>query len=146
MNCFTCERNLSAYVDDELSPETRLEVEAHLAECEKCRQDYETHVVAWEAAGRLRPEAAPGDLWREIESELANSGSSTTTDDLALIVRGLAEEVRDLKRSVELLRQDVASVRPAAETEGGPERDEVRENIYLWTGPGREARRQRGTA
>ena len=139
MNCFSCERNLSAYIDDELTQEARLELEAHLDACERCRKEYEAHLAAWEAAGNVRVEAAPEGLWRAIESEIEQKGAATTTEDLALIVRGLAEEVRDLKRAVESLRQDMEAFRPLETEEEVPERERLRQRLYLWTGPGRQS-------
>lgn len=111
MTCFTCERNLSAYIDDGLTADTRLEVEAHLEACERCRRDYETHLATWEAAGLLRAGDTPDGLWERIESELRKQRPATTMEDLTLIVRGLTSEVRDLRQAVEDLRQDIASAR-----------------------------------
>ena len=138
MNCFTCERNLSAYIDDELTQEMRLEIEAHLAACETCCKDYETHLTAWEAAGRLRAEAAPEGLWRAVESEIQQKSSGATTEDLALIVRGLAGEVRDLRQAVESLRQDLESDL-SEEREGDRERRFQRLRVWSET-PQRSAR------
>jgi hypothetical protein len=107
MNCFSCEKNLSAYIDDELTAEVRRDVETHLDTCDTCRKEYESHMAAWETAGNLRPESAPESLWRTIETELETRGASTTNEDLALLVRGLAEEVRDIKQALEYLRQDM---------------------------------------
>lgn len=111
MTCFTCERNLSAYIDDELTPDTRLEVEAHLDACERCRRDYETHLAAWEAAGLLRSGSAPDNLWEKIDPELRKQRPATTMEDLTLTVRGLAGEVRDLRKAIEALRQELESIR-----------------------------------
>lgn len=123
MDCFDCERNISAYIDDELSREARIEVETHLGTCDACREKYETHLAAWEATQRLPPAAAPDGLWQAIESQIETKAAHTTTDDLALIVRGLAEEVRDLKHTVQMLRQDMEVVQrpePEEEREGIP--------------------------
>ncbi len=131
MNCFACERNLSAYIDDELSSEVRLEVEGHLEACERCRKDYETHLAAWEAAGDLRAEAAPEGLWQAIESELQQKGADTTLEDLALIVRGLAGEVRDLKQALESLRQDLEAG-PVEEQEASGSRTPLSPRLSLF--------------
>lgn len=37
MNCDECSELLDGYVDDELTPEQRATVDAHLADCEACR-------------------------------------------------------------------------------------------------------------
>ncbi|MFC1526702.1 anti-sigma factor family protein [Candidatus Latescibacterota bacterium] len=104
MNCFTCERNLSAYLDDELPMDERLEVEAHLDECEACRGEFELHQKAWEAAGTTATGAAPDGLWQGIERELQADESSTSLEEVALMVKGLASEIQDLRRTVDALR------------------------------------------
>jgi len=105
MNCFACERNLSAYLDDELPMDERLEIEAHLDECERCRAEFESHQGAWEAGSGVQVGAAPDGLWRGVEAELEAEGPSTTLDDLALMVKGLASEIQDLRRSVDVLNR-----------------------------------------
>lgn len=108
MNCFTCESNLSAYIDDEVTTDVRREIEAHLDTCEKCHTEYETLQASWELAGDMRTEAAPEGLWQAVESELQQKGhNNTTAEDLALMVRGLASDIRDLKQTVEGLRRDM---------------------------------------
>jgi len=131
MNCFACGNNLSAYVDDELTPEQRREVESHLDGCETCRAEYETHLAAWELAGDMRTEAAPDDLWKAVEAELHQQGLQTTPEDLALIVRGLAGEVRDLKHVIEGLRRNME----AREREEA-EQARARQGLGIWTDPG----------
>jgi len=131
MNCFACENSLSAYIDDELTPEQRREVELHLDGCEQCRAEYETHLAAWELAGDMRTEAAPEGLWNTIEAELQEQGRQATTEDLALIVRGLASEVRDLKHVVEDLRRSME----AREREEA-EQARARQGLGIWTDPG----------
>jgi hypothetical protein len=107
MTCFTCENNLSAYIDDELNTDVRREIETHLDTCEKCRSEYETHMATWENAGNMRTEAAPDDLWKTIETDLKQQTTHTSTEDLALMVRGLASDIRDLKQTVDQLRRDI---------------------------------------
>ena len=108
MNCATCERNLSAYIDDELTTEVRLEIEAHLDECERCRGELESHQAAWEAANMAQAGRAPDGLWDAIETELEQEVGTTNIEDLALMLRGLASEVQDLRRTVDGLRRDLA--------------------------------------
>ena len=70
MNCFTCEQNITAYIDDELVHDQQREVENHFAECERCRQDYDTQMTAWEMASSVETEETPSDLWSRIEAQL----------------------------------------------------------------------------
>ena len=135
MNCFGCERNLSSYLDDELSVEERLEIEAHLEDCEGCRAEFEAHQSAWEVAGGLQAGAAPDGLWRGVEANLEEEGSSGSLEDLALMIKGLASEIQDLRRSVDGLRRQVEQAEwgvEEREAEGyGRLPDEIR------VGPGR---------
>lgn len=61
---------LSEYLDDELSPAERREVDAHLPECVECTAAVSElrRVVA--RAGSLPPRAPASDLWPEIESRV----------------------------------------------------------------------------
>lgn len=104
MNCFQCERNLSAYLDDELPTDERLGVEGHLDGCETCRAEFESHQQAWEAAHQVAAEAAPDGLWQGIESQLHSEGPQAGLEDLTLMVKGLAADVQDLRRTVDGLR------------------------------------------
>ncbi len=122
MNCFTCERNLSAYLDDELPMDERLEVETHLDECEACRAEFELHQKAWEASGAAVAGAAPEGLWQGVERELEADESSTSLDEVALMVKGLASEIHDLRRTVDGLRRQLEQAEWA---ERGAEMDEA---------------------
>ena len=50
MNFSEFERHLSAYIDDELTAEMRLEMEAFMDADETARAEFENHLSAWEAA------------------------------------------------------------------------------------------------
>lgn len=132
MNCFTCERHLSAYIDDELPAPSCRELEAHLDDCPRCRAEFEAHQIAWEAAHQLRAEAAPDGLWEAISPHLEKPAESTRLEDLALMLRGLAAQVQDLQRSVDGLRQDMAE----AEAEAWPaDQAPVRQGIRVRVNP-----------
>ena len=120
MNCAACDRHLSAYIDDELTNDTRLEIEAHLDECERCRGEFESHQAAWEAAQLARPGRAPEGLWDAVVDGLEqDAGGATSLDDLALMLRGLAGEVQDLRREMGALRRalETGETAPAEERE-----------------------------
>ena len=145
MNCFTCERNLSAYLDDELPMDERLEVEAHLDECEACRGEFELHQKAWEAAGAAAAGAAPDGLWQGIERELEADESSTSLEQVALMVKGLASEIQDLRRTVDGMRRQLEQAEWAerASEAAEPEREygeiRVSRNPFRPPGQPREA-------
>ena len=42
MNCQDCEMLMAEALGDELTPEDKIRFEGHLAECERCRRDYES--------------------------------------------------------------------------------------------------------
>ena len=126
------ERNLSAYIDDELTPEARLEVEAFMDENEEARAEFESHQAAWEAAQMARSGAAPEGMWEAIEETLQPESGATDLEDLALMIRGLAGEVQDLRRTVADLRRDIEEAELAEEREADEGRDEdIRSGRYL---------------
>lgn len=119
MNCAACERHLSAYLDDELALETRLELEAHLDQCEVCHGELEQHQAAWEAAQTAATGSAPERLWSAVEEALDSPGAEATTlENLALMIRGLAGEMQDLRREVRALRRAQEERTAAGEAEG----------------------------
>lgn len=136
MNCFTCEQNLTAYIDDELGHDQRRDVEAHLAECERCRQEYESQMSAWEMASNVDTEAAPGDLWSRIEAQLPRRESGTSVEDLALIVKGLASEVRELRQTIEEMRDRNEAPPGYEEEQRVREQIRARPELSIWTEPG----------
>lgn len=108
MNWSEFERNLSAYIDDELTAEARLEMEAFIDDNEEARGELESHLAAWETAQSAQSGGAPDGLWEGIEAGLpVGSSEGTSLDDLALMIRGLAGEVQDLKREMQGLRREV---------------------------------------
>lgn len=130
MNCFSCERNLSAYLDDELPMDERIELEGHLDGCDVCRVEFETHQSAWEVAHRTTAEAAPDGLWEGIESQLQQDlQTNDGIQELTLMVKGLAAEVQDLRRTFDGLRRDLADANPsdpAADAYGREPIDDIR--------------------
>jgi anti-sigma factor RsiW len=128
MNCFACERHLSAYIDDELSLESRLELESHLGECPRCRAEFEAYLEVWEAAHQVQSGPVPETLWEGIAARLGQPDvGGVRLEDLALMLRGLAGQVQDLQRSVDEIRQDLFS---AAEPEPLRQGIRVRANPF----------------
>jgi hypothetical protein len=62
---------LSDYLDDELPPVERAEIEAHLAACRECATTVEELRAVVARAASLQPRPPAGDLWPGIEPRLA---------------------------------------------------------------------------
>jgi anti-sigma factor RsiW len=77
MDCDAQKKQLGPYLDDELRPEARHAVEAHLAACPACRTEYESlHsvAVAFNPRGSI---AVPQALWGSIEARLDRASVNT---------------------------------------------------------------------
>lgn len=70
MNCDRIERLLGVYVDDEVPPTVRDEIESHVSVCGNCRTELrEFQELAVALAGR-DPVSVPPDLWSAIQRRL----------------------------------------------------------------------------
>lgn len=76
---------LSLWVDGDLSGERERRVEAHLAECERCREIVADLESIAERAGRLPDRAPEGDLWPGVARHI---GGSSTADGPAAAPEG----------------------------------------------------------
>ena len=113
---------------------TRLELEAHLDQCEVCHGELEQHQAAWEAAQVVATGRAPDRLWSAVEEALeSREADATTLESLALMIRGLAGEVQDLRREVRALRR-AQEERVAVEETEGEEQIRVQQRRFV---PGR---------
>ena len=84
---------LGAYADDELPPETRREVEAHLAECSRCVQELRVQAAL---RHRLRAEESalePSDALLRLEAYVAHLGRGASEQ------RASAVDIGPRKRS-----------------------------------------------
>jgi anti-sigma factor RsiW len=63
-------RQLSAYVDGELTPHEAGEVEAHLAQCESCRAELDRLQSLKSLLGRLPERPVPETLWTSVRAHL----------------------------------------------------------------------------
>lgn len=76
MNCTNIRPLLSFYIDDEVTPEERAQVEYHLAHCEACkRQMAEYRAMRGEIRAMplpMPPAALRRDVWRAIEAKQAS--------------------------------------------------------------------------
>jgi hypothetical protein len=64
---------LPAYLDDAIADSERMRVEAHMNECEYCRQRFEEIRLGRAALARLPLVSAPDSIWKSIEASLVSS-------------------------------------------------------------------------
>ncbi len=75
MDCSTAKSKLFPYVDGELTPELRDQVDTHLAHCTACRRLVDFEVAFREAYGeRLRPDPAPERVREHVATLLRDLG------------------------------------------------------------------------
>jgi len=71
MRCFQAKRALSAYADGEIDDKRRTALEAHLAQCERCRRELAAIRAQWASLERAAPvPPLPPDLYRGIVDAL----------------------------------------------------------------------------
>jgi Putative zinc-finger/FecR protein len=92
-------KRLSAYCQDELSPEECRRVAEHLLHCQRCRSEYEEIKVGAQLAARLAHSEAPASLWDELELMLDQADADRHNEagwqaKLRMIFNGLAEKTR----------------------------------------------------
>lgn len=66
---------LSEYIDDELSPDERAQIDAHLASCRECADTLADLRDVVSRAGALPARPPSADLWPGIEPQLARAGA-----------------------------------------------------------------------
>jgi len=66
---------LSEYIDDELSPDERAQIDAHLASCRECADTLADLRDVVSRAGALPARPPSADLWPGIEPRLARVGA-----------------------------------------------------------------------
>jgi predicted anti-sigma-YlaC factor YlaD len=63
MRCEEIRPYLSAYLDGEIDPHKKLEIEKHLADCDSCRKEYQSFIKLKEVTDRMRFADLSDDLW-----------------------------------------------------------------------------------
>ena len=66
MNCQDYEIALGDYVDGTLDERSRIELEAHLASCERCRAVVADFTALRQATLALEPELPPAHVWTKL--------------------------------------------------------------------------------
>lgn len=70
MNCSAVQHNLSAYHDNELSPDLRAAVEVHLHACLNCSARLAAFRELSRVAADLNDPTAPSGMWEELQTKL----------------------------------------------------------------------------
>ena len=96
MNCIDVEPLLSDLLDGELAENERTAVEAHLAECAGCTEEYRAlrrtvRFVRARASVEMTP-GTPGGIYEEFNRAIADPASNA--DPIAVMVRGLLGDPR----------------------------------------------------
>lgn len=85
MNCSKTQECLSAYHDNELSPDAAEQVAAHLAGCPTCAEELASFQQITELSQKLTDPPVPSPRWSELQTKLDPSAQAT-----ASVVRPLA--------------------------------------------------------
>jgi anti-sigma factor RsiW len=78
---------LSEYIDDELTPDERAQLEAHLSTCRECADTLEQLRAVVSRAGHLPTRAPDTDLWSGIEPRLSSGRSDAVLPFQARVSR-----------------------------------------------------------
>ncbi|MCM1063633.1 MAG: zf-HC2 domain-containing protein [Eubacterium sp.] len=115
INCSIIKDLLPLYIDDVVSAETRGFMEAHLAHCETCRQEYEklsqNAAVADNAAVRLR-EAAP---LRSLKKRLQRKRALLVSAALILLILAIVPLPVRISRTLDGVRWEGGTGQPLEE-------------------------------
>lgn len=94
---------LSAYLDGELDPARRRQVEAHLAACPRCSQELARLRAGDEALADLQPTPAAPDLRPHLRRRLRRQSARTALRGglialIALLLRSMARDLAIVRR------------------------------------------------
>lgn len=64
MKCDDVKLYLMSYLDGEIEPENRSEIERHLAECENCRKEYHSFLKLKQETDKMRLADLSDELWK----------------------------------------------------------------------------------
>jgi len=131
MNCREVRESLVAYLDDEVTPAERAQMQEHLAGCAACQQAFSQ---AWQLESRVRralraaaaQAEAPAGAWADLQARLAVQPHAASALNPGLIVRKLAR--RPLAATALALLVLAASVVGLAP----PVRAQVVETVSAW--------------
>ncbi len=73
LKCSFCRKNLSAFLDGELGPQERRQVELHISDCADCRREMERLRKMVRLVGGMERPEVPAQLWEATQRKLATS-------------------------------------------------------------------------
>ena len=73
MECQACSDALTAFLDQELAEAESQEVEAHLAQCSRCRGEHSSLLYASQLVDSLPEFDLPPPGWEQVESQIRGS-------------------------------------------------------------------------
>ena len=109
--CAAVQGRLTALLDNELVKDDTAAVQAHLAECAACRQEWES-LAATRALAARWPEEDVMDLWPALQAQIV----PTLWEEAVAELRVLRAETQTLREEIAQLRRALAT-RPAPVTE-----------------------------
>ncbi len=81
MDCQSLREDLVAYLDDEVSPEVRARVDAHLTTCARCAEEVRVFARTWQVLESYQEIAPPAGLMESFLQRLASE------DEQAPVIR-----------------------------------------------------------
>ncbi len=79
MECLTCTKSLTAFMDGELSPDQARKVEIHFTQCTPCHDDYQSLLHTFQLVEQVGLLELNPDLWTRIHSEITDLSPSEST-------------------------------------------------------------------
>ncbi len=79
MECLTCTKSLTAFMDGELSPDQARIVELHFTQCTPCHDDYHSLLHTYQLVEQVGLLELDPDLWTRIHSEITDVSPSEST-------------------------------------------------------------------
>ncbi len=77
MECEICFESLTALIDRELSTEEEIQMEAHLKQCARCREEQQTLLASYQVIEQISDIDFTTDLWPPIHSQISNIETET---------------------------------------------------------------------
>jgi len=79
MECLTCTKSLTAFMDGELSPDQARKVKLHFTQCTPCHDDFQSLLHTYQLVEQVGLLELDPDLWTRIHSEITDVSLSEST-------------------------------------------------------------------